>query len=112
MIEAAHVGQFGGEAVTIAHEGGEHASGLDRAELTLVADQDDLCPRCRGGAHELVESEGPGEGCLVDDHQLVCSEAPTGQLGFGVADALAQWGPGTRDVGKGSERGDGVSDLA
>ena len=78
VMEAAHVGQLGGEPLAVAHQGGEHAPGFDRAELGLVTDQDDLGPGRRGGAHELVQGEGPGQGGLVHDHQLVRSGGATG----------------------------------
>ena len=89
-MEAAHVGQLGGEAVAVAHQGGEHPAGLDRAELAWSPTRTTLAPAARGGAHEFVEGEGPGQAGLVDDHQLVRSEAPAGHLVFGGGDALAQ----------------------
>ncbi len=100
VMKAAHVGQLGGASLAVAHQCGEHAPGIDRAELGLVTNQDDLGPGHRGGAHELIQSEGPGQRGLVHDHQLVRPEAPPAHLVHGGVDALAQRRAGSRDVGK------------
>ena len=48
--DLAALGELGDEALAVAHKGGEHASGIDRAELGLVTDEDDLGPGRRSGA--------------------------------------------------------------
>ena len=71
VMESANVGQLGSKPLAVAHQGGEHAPGFDCAELTLIADQDDLRPDSPGGTHQLIQSEGSGQAGLVHDHQLV-----------------------------------------
>ncbi len=102
VMEAAHVGELGCEPVAVAHQGGEHSPGFDRAELTVVADQDDLRPGRRRGATQFVQGEGSGEARLVHDHQLARPEAPSGDFGFGGDDALAQRPAGTRETREGT----------
>ena len=109
--EPAYVAQGGGQAVAVAHQGGEHAAGFDRADLKVIADEDHLGPGRSCRLHELVEGERAGQAGLVDDHQLVRPEPPAGQL---VPRSGRPW-PGrpivARGRGEGSQFGSARSNL-
>ena len=100
--EPAHVAQCGGQAVAVAHQGGEHPARFDRADLTVIADEDHLGPGGSCRPHQLVEGERAGQAGLVDDHQLVRRGAASGPV---RASARATAGPGGRSLPGGEVRG-------
>ncbi len=74
VAEAAHRGQH--RRVGAVDDGGEHAAGADRAELLVVADQQQLRVGLAHRGEDRVELAGGDHARLVDDHQLPGLQRP------------------------------------
>ena len=70
---AAHVRQLG-HIVAVGDEHPERSPGVNGLELRGVAYEQHLGSGLDRDAHEPVERERPGKGCLVHDHELPSSE--------------------------------------
>ena len=74
VAEPPQQGQLGGAGV--AGEQPERAAGVDRAELVVVPDEQQLRAGRPGLGGEVVQGEGAGQRRLVDDHQLPGPQPP------------------------------------
>ena len=57
--ETTDVGELGDEITPVLDEEREGPAGFDSGHLGMISEQQNLGTGRRGGAHELVESEGP-----------------------------------------------------
>ena len=80
-------GEFGGSGAGGGDGGGEGAAGGDLGELVVVADEDDFGSGVTGGGDGVVEVDGAGHACFVDDHDMSWGER-------GVGDEAAEAGEG------------------
>ena len=65
-----HVHEFGG-VVPVVDEHPERPARVHRLELRLVAHEQHFRAGLFGEAGDAIEGAGAGQGCLIEDHELV-----------------------------------------